>query len=313
MAGSSVPAARFVSHQLGPFTIAAVSLLLAALSLLPFCLTRMTKTLARLKPFDWLALVGQALCGIFLFRVFMLFGLRYTSASEAGFLTGATPAVTAFLAWIVLKEQPRISRVLGVLCTAAGILLMQRAALLDSGFSSGHLWGNLLVLGAAASESAFNVLSRRHSLRSGSQPQTRMNPIVQSVLVCSLAFLLCLVPALLEGITSALIRLDESGWLALIWYGPFVTALGYVCWYAGIRRCSASTAAIVSGVMPFTALLLSVLFLGEKLSVLQWAGGMLVAAGMLAAGLPDSRKESGVQTTESTAIVFASIELSEKS
>ncbi|WP_242975783.1 EamA family transporter [Desulfosporosinus sp. FKB] len=44
------------------------------------------------------------LCGIFLFRMFLLRGLDYTSAGEAGILAGATPAITALLAMMALKE-----------------------------------------------------------------------------------------------------------------------------------------------------------------------------------------------------------------
>jgi len=36
--------------------------------------------------------------------------------------------------------------------------------------------------------------------------------------------------------------------------------------------------------MPLTSLLLAVLFLGEQANVQQWAGGMLVLAGMVLAG-----------------------------
>jgi drug/metabolite transporter (DMT)-like permease len=55
-------------------------------------------------------------------------------------------------------------------------------------------------------------------------------------------------------------------------------------WYCGIRRSEASLAAVFSGMMPLTALALSVLLLGEKPGWQQWAGGGLVVAGMLLSG-----------------------------
>ncbi|GJM77446.1 hypothetical protein HMSSN036_96620 [Paenibacillus macerans] len=56
----------------------------------------------------------------------------------------------------------------------------------------------------------------------------------------------------------------------------------------------AATAAAFSGLMPFTALLLSVLVLGESSYWLQWVGGLLVILGIiLIAGKsqPEPKKE----------------------
>jgi drug/metabolite transporter (DMT)-like permease len=60
--------------------------------------------------------------------------------------------------------------------------------------------------------------------------------------------------------------------------------LAFIFWYAGIKRCTACTAAAFSGMMPFTSLILSVLVLGEYANWQQWAGGGLVILGMILIG-----------------------------
>ncbi|EGW40222.1 putative membrane protein [Desulfosporosinus sp. OT] len=72
-----------------------------------------------------------------------------------------------------------------------------------------------------------------------------------------------------------------------MWYGLFVTALAFVFWYAGIKRCGAFTAAAFSGMMPFTSMLLSVIILGEHPGWQQWLGGILVIFGMVLIGTGD--------------------------
>jgi len=67
--------------------------------------------------------------------------------------------------------------------------------------------------------------------------------------------------------------------MALLWYGLFVTALGFIFWYAGIKRCGAFTAAAFSGMMPFTSMLLSIILLSEHPGWQQWSGGILIIAG----------------------------------
>lgn len=289
LAGTSVIAARLVSGSLGPFTIATASLFFAILGLLPLVGKKLYASWRRITTREWLALLLQAICGIFLFRLFLLHGLLRTTAGEAGILTGATPAITVLMAAIFLKEPMYTQRVLGVISSVAGILLVQGALWAGHGFSVEHLIGNVMVLAAATCESAFNVLSRSGSMKAAQSQE--LDPIVQTTLVAGIAFLLCLGPALVEHPIPRLFSLALSGWFALIWYGFFVTALAFIFWYAGIRRCDASVAAAFSGMMPFTAMLLSVLILGEHPGWQQWLGGLMIVIGMLLSSLDQSGRQ----------------------
>jgi drug/metabolite transporter (DMT)-like permease len=287
LAGTSVVAARFVSGALGTFTIAAASLLLALAALIPISWRKLRECLNGMTPADFLPLILQSLFGIFLFRMFLLTGLTRTSSVEAGILTGATPAITALAAAVLLKEAPDAGKVLGILCTVAGMLLIQ--GFVGARFALDHLAGNLLVLCAAGSESAFNILSRLNATR-GRRP---LHPISQTVLVTAIAFALCVVPALFEDPVRRLAAIGAREWLALIWYGLIVTALAFLLWYHGIRRCGAFTAAAASGVMPFVSLALSVWVLGEKAGPRQWLGGIAVALGMALIGAGGRDKKKG--------------------
>jgi len=298
LAGTSVISARLVSGKLGTFTIAAASLFFAVIFLLPICRNRLMETIQLMERNDWFLILLQALCGIFLFRMFLLQGLLHTSAGEAGILTGATPAVTALLARAALKEPVNKKSILGIACTILGILLIQGILLTGSIFTLGHFMGNILVLFAAVSESLFNVISRVNSLRTVSLNKQPINPLVQTTLVSGIAFILCLIPALFEQPVQSLGSIGLKEWLALAWYGLFVTALAFIFWYAGIKRCPAYTAAAFSGMMPFTSLILSAIVLSEHAGLQQWSGGLLVVLGMLLIGsIRPNRADPGVQMT----------------
>jgi len=281
LAGTSVIAAHIVSGKLGTFTIASVSLLLAFLALVPFTFKRLAAALPRLKAAQWLSLLVQAASGIFLFRLFFLQGILRTSAGEAGLLTGAMPAFTAVLAWAVLRERVSFNAFLGIVSSVAGIFLVQGLWGRQSGLSLSHLSGNALVLAAVLSESVFNVFSRYSALKSDSLNKISIDPLVQTSLVSVIALFLCLLPAVFEDPLVKLAGLGSSGWLALGWYGVIVTAAGFVFWYAGIKRSRAFTAAAMTGCMPLTAWLLSIFLLGESQGWQQWAGGILVIAGII--------------------------------
>ncbi|MCL6558038.1 MAG: DMT family transporter [Firmicutes bacterium] len=284
MAGTSVISARFIAGRLGTFTITAVSLFIALLFLVPLAGSRIIESVRGASARDWAYLFLQALFGIFLFRMFLLFGLLHTSSAEAGILTGAAPAITAVLAGLLLKEKMGACKIIGILSTVAGIIFVQGLLMPGKCFMTEHIFGNVLVLCAAACESLFNVCSRVAVVKARPDEKTAMPPMTKTALVSFIAMSLCLIPACFERPAALLAELGLQGWLALIWYGVFVTALAFLFWYSGIKRCPASTAAAFSGMMPFTALLLSVLILGEHAAIQQWCGGILVISGMTLIG-----------------------------
>lgn len=290
LAGTSVVAARLLTGSLGLFTLTAISLLLALPALLLASWRVLPNSIRHLTRQGLGMAFLQALFGIFLFRLFLLQGLTLTSAGEAGLLTGATPALTAGMAVLMLKESANRTRLSGIASTILGVSLIQGLLLPESHLVKAHLYGNLWVLGAAACESLFNVLSRLGIVKSKQEPADNFDPLFQAAIVCLIAFLLSLVPALLEHPEEALASLTTGQWLALFWYGLIVTALGYIFWYAGIKRSDASVAAAFSGLMPFTALVLSISFLGEKASLHQWLGGTLVVIGMVLSSLKPAYK-----------------------
>lgn len=289
LAGTSVVAARFVSGKLGVFTIAFFSMLFALMLLLPISMKKLRLELKTMTLQNAGSVLIQAIFGMFLFRFFLLNGVSRTSSLEAGILTGATPAITAVLAWALLREKVGGKAIAGILATVLGSLLVQGIA--DAGYqlSSAHLIGNLLVLGAAASESVFNILCRVSVLKKESDGAP-LDPLVQTTLVTLSALLLCAVPAAFEEPIVCLAALGTVEWLALLWYGLFVTALAYLCWYAGIKRCGAFTAAAFSGLMPLTSMLLSTLLLKESTNLSQWLGGVCVIAGMMLIGANTTTK-----------------------
>jgi drug/metabolite transporter (DMT)-like permease len=295
--------ARFLSVKLGTFTITAVSLFFALLLLIMVYRGRLIAALRVISCKTMCLLFLQALFGMVLFRMFLIIGMIRTSAGEAGILTGAAPAITAILAATALKESLNIKKMIGIIFTVGGIFLIQGLLITKSGFSTEHFTGNMLVLCAASCESLFNILSRifaRHSVLtdekneiiSGSQEINKLHPAVQTAMVSAIAMMLCLIPASLEHPVAKLAAIGPAEWFALVWYGFFVTALAFNFWYAGIRRCSAVTAAAFSGMMPFTSLLLSVVLLGEHAGLGQWTGGILVIMGIIRIGCSETVSES---------------------
>jgi drug/metabolite transporter (DMT)-like permease len=277
LVGSSVVAAELLTG-LPVFFAAAGGTAVALAVLIPLaaCEARPESgTLRRALPL----LAAQAFFGIALFRVFMLLALARTSATIVGITTSATPALTALLSALFLKEKIGRRTAAGIALAALGIAALQAGG---PGAPSGAaptntdlraVFGCLLALGAAASESAFNVLSKR-------LPAT-IGPRHASAAVMALALLILGVLSIASGE-----RVDWGGIglrqvLAFAYMGLFSSALAYMLWFAGVARVPASTAGAFAGFMPLSSFALSITFLGEKPRAAAFVGAGLAMAGIL--------------------------------
>jgi len=281
LAGTSVVTGSILSEKLSSFTITTVSLGIMIFCLFPFYRIKMVQTIRLLKKNDWKLIIMQAIFGIFLFRVFLLFGVSITSTLEAGILVGTTPAITSVLAYFVLREKLSYWTALGIGFTVAGIILLQGINQSPIQLTVYHVWGNMLILGAAASEAVFSIISRRHRLKMQHHSSVQIHPMVQVLLVSIIAFILSIAPALREQPFAALQVIGLQEYMALGWYGMIVTALAFYFFYEGVKRCDAYTAAAFSGAIPLTSVLLSLFLLKEPLGLVQWAGGTLIIVSML--------------------------------
>lgn len=280
LAGTSVITGYILTEKLNSFIITALSLGIVLICFLPFYGVKTLHTIRILTKNDWLMILCQAIFGIFLFRTFLLLGIGLTSTIEAGILTGTTPAITSVLAFLFLKEKLSRTTVLGVCCTVTGIVLLQGINILSAMFSVHHILGNMLIICGAASESAFNIISRKHRASTGENSSVQIHPMVQTLLVSVIALVLSIIPVLYELPRISIPTLGWKEWLALIWYGFVVTALAFVFFYEGIKHCDAYTAAALSGMMPLTSTLLSLLLLKETIGYVQWFGGFLIIFSM---------------------------------
>jgi drug/metabolite transporter (DMT)-like permease len=273
LAGSSVIAASFISAYLPTFTTTFFSLVFASLTGVLFCGKNMYDTAKCLSRKTWTVILLQAIFGSFLFRVFLTTGLQYIGAAEAGIITGATPAITALLTWIMLHEYLSLHTVIGILITFAGVLLVQGFPF-ETTLENFQPIGVIYVLCAAACESLFTTFSRKiHMDVKGNET---LPPLVHAGFVSICAMVLCLIPALLEHPWAAIAALPISGWIAFVWYGSIVTIVAFAFMFAGAKRCSGYTIAAFSGIIPISSTLFSVTILKESISMYQAAGCVLV-------------------------------------
>ncbi len=268
--GSAVVVGKLLVARVPVFLVGGLRLALACVVLVPVLLVA-ERGWPRLSRRDLGVLTLQAFTGIFLFTVLLLGGLRLTSASAAGIVTGTTPAVAGALSVLFLGERLTVARAVGIGLAVLGILALNLARPAAAAGSS-PLAGNLLVFGAVIGEALFIIC--------GKVAAARVPPLTVATTLCVLAFLMFLPFTLWEAFSFGLAGVRVADWAGIAYWGLVVTVVAFVLWARGLAVVPASTAAVFTAVLPVSAVLLSYALLGEAFHWTHVVGGACVVAGI---------------------------------
>ncbi|MBQ9997244.1 MAG: DMT family transporter, partial [Clostridia bacterium] len=91
-----------------------------------------------------------------------------------------------------------------------------------------------------------------------------------------LAAVITLIPYVLMTSGVTLNTMNATGWVNLLIVGFLHTGLTYCLYFSSLKDLSGQKAAILSYIDPLVAVLVSVTVLGETMTLLQAAGGILI-------------------------------------
>jgi drug/metabolite transporter (DMT)-like permease len=271
--GSSVVVGKLLIASFPVFLGAGLRFAIASIILLPILIVN-ENGIPHITRTDWLFLFLQTLTGVFLFSVFLLYGLKFTTAAESGIITSTTPAVLGLISFLFLKERLTWNKGIGITFSLFGILAIN---LISTGTMSERgndpLLGNLLVFGAVIGEALFTIFRKVAS--------ERVTPLAGATLMSILGFLMFLPFAIFEARVFDFSRATIADWFPVVYYGIVVTVIAFTLWFRGLSKVPASTAAVFTGVWPVSAVLLSYLILKEQFVVSHLLGIVCVLLGIL--------------------------------
>jgi drug/metabolite transporter (DMT)-like permease len=198
-------------------------------------------------------------------------GLKYTSATNTGWIISVTPLVMAVLAYFVLKERIGYNTIVGIVVATVGILfLVSKGDLSELGWLSSV--GDWLVLASAHTWALFTIATRDVS--------RSRNPLAVTfaILSPSAAFVLCIMAFTSDW--SKFLHLPVNAVVALLFLGLFAMALAHWFWQVGIARVGATEAGIFLYLEPVATTGLAVPYLGERFGIFTAIGGILVLLGV---------------------------------
>ena len=274
MGGAVVVAGKFLTHAFPVFLAAGLRLIMAVPVLVALVLMREGR-LPRLKAPEALALFVCSFGGIFMFTVFLLFGLRYTTAAESGIITSTVPVFTALISVFYLKEKPSLWGVVAVALTMVGVLVLNAPGAAASGARGPNPWlGNALIFGCVVGEALFTISAKLVT--------SRISPLATAAYVNIFALVTFLPFAVYQALSFDFSSPAWPNWTALVFMGLGISVLQFMIWFSGVSKVSGSVAAVFTGVMPVSAVLLSYLVGGEHFVWTHLVGMACVVGSILA-------------------------------
>ncbi|BCT33780.1 membrane protein [Pseudomonas protegens] len=278
--GGTFVAGRYLAGGLSPWLAASLRFLLASLALLGFmAVARIALVRPSLKQLGQLALLG--FFGIFFYNLCFFLGLQQVNASRASLIVALNPAVIALASWALFKERLSRRKLLGILSCLSGAALVicsRDPSALAAG--AGGWYGDLLILGCVLGWGVYSLCSKGLNQHLGPL-QTVTYSILMGTLMLWAATL-----ARGEFDLHAIVRLDLSQGLSLLYLGVLGSALAYIWYYDGLRRIGATRSGVFIALNPLTAVLLGALLLGEQLSLVMGMGGVLILGGIYQCNKP---------------------------
>ncbi|GAB6155655.1 DMT family transporter [Desulfosporosinus burensis] len=268
--GSTFVIVKWAIEDLPPFPFLAIRFALAFISLLPFL------WIQKAHISKGTVLKGAAL-GVFLFSgyAWQTVGLQYTTASNAGFITGLSVVFVPALVTLTTRKLPSPSLILGIVCALVGLAFLS----LGDRFQLNK--GDLMILACAVSFALHIFLVGRYAPETNATVLASVQILTVSILSGFFSFLL----------PQPSISFSSTVWIALLVTAIPATSLAFFVQTKMQQFTTPTHTALIFSMEPVFAAISAFFFAGEMLTQRGLFGAGLVLAGMLIAEFTGSKNE----------------------
>lgn len=198
---------------------------------------------------------------------------KHTSITNATLSYYFAPVIVVFLSPFILKEKLTFRKLLSILAAIIGMFLVAWTGG-DGSLASNELAGIGFGLSAAFLYALVVILNKIIK---------NMGGLDTTIIQLTIASLILIPYVLLQG-TVPLNLLDTSAIIKLALVGLLNTGVAYLLYFSSVQKLESQTVAILSYIDPVSAVVMSAIFIGERISGLQLLGGVLILGGAFISG-----------------------------
>jgi len=209
--------------------------------------------------------------------IFANLGLKYTSATMAGFLMSIAVLFTPFVSWLLYRKKPRFTALVPVLIVTAGMFLI--------GFD-----GSAITLGIGDLFAVVSSLASALVYALSVKLLEDVPPITLTVFQTGFCGLTTLIFALLTENAALVLQAPTNSYLVIAYLVIFATLIAYILQNYALRLVSEVYASLMYCAEPVFTAAASFVILQERLNVYGWCGSAVILAGMVLATWWSSRE-----------------------
>ncbi|WP_432645941.1 DMT family transporter [Mitsuokella sp.] len=252
-----------------PVTITAMRYYLIGTTLLALSFYRGEKLLPPRSCLLGLFLMGVT--GIGLNNVMQFTGLGISTVTNCTLIAAASPAITAFLAAIFVRERLSLLAWGGIVLSFAGALIVISHGSLEVMRTLSFNEGDILFLLAQVAWTTYSLIALKIMRRMSALQTTGWAGIFGAFIVTGYG--------LITG-QFAPVMLSTSLWLAFFYTVVFGGVMAMLFWNIGVHNAGASVTSIFQNITPVVGMIGGVLCFGEVIGFKELAGAAAIFAGV---------------------------------
>lgn len=220
---------------------------------------------------DYPRLILLALLCIPLNQFFFLTGIKNSFASHSGIIYSLNPVYAYVLAISIKSEKFQYNKVFSILLTVVGIFFVFYESFTKSSMDQNVIFGDTLLLFAVLTFSMYLTFGKSLIDKYGALKVSTFAFVWGTVF--NIPFFIYDLPNLtFENLTYKGI----IGYLFLV----MVSYVGYFLWYYALKSNEVSRITTINNIAPILTVLISILFLGEFVSIYFVIGGIITLIGV---------------------------------
>lgn len=267
--GSSFIATKVALKELSPETIISLRLIIATVFLFIAAILLKKDFSINLKSHGIIFILG--LIAVFHLMI-QVTGLKYTTASNTGWIIGTAPIFMAILAAIFFREKIGLLKISGIIIAMFGLLLL---------IGKGNITnvdliknkGDLLVLASAFTWGVYSMVNKKISLS--------YSPLM-TILYLFIMMAVIIIPFNLNAASvNSVIHLSLNGWISILFLGLFCSGIAYVIWAYSLRDLESAKVGAFLYFEPLVTVLAAWVLLSESITFLMILSGVIITLGVV--------------------------------
>ena len=198
-------------------------------------------------------------------------GMSYTSASKASLLVNLTVVWVALLDPLVLKEKIGRTKIIGVILSFLGIVLVTTNLDFQS-LRNGTMIGDIIVIASGILWAIFILYNK---------PLVNESKNLLMSLTWLLFFTIIPLIPLVPFTAEKFLTLPLDAWIAIFYTAIFCWNIPYYIWSKGLKKISPVTSSVILLNEIIVSIIISTILLGESLTTFTGIGAVLIAFAIL--------------------------------